>query len=137
MTRSRRVPAGLLLVLLGYAAASARHLQAPGTCFVIDFPALRSTPRVVGPGWRFVPPLLGRVTRYPAVQANLRVDLSGPRAAASSEGARLEIEVDLTYEVPPGKVLDLHRTRDRKSTRLNSSHDQISYAVFCLKKKIT
>src|SRR5712664_1930401 len=26
-------------------------------------------------------------------------------------------------------------TRDRKSTRLNSSHDQISYAVFCLKQK--
>src|SRR5712664_4681338 len=29
------------------------------------------------------------------------------------------------------------RARDRKSTRLNSSHDQISYAVFCLKKKKT
>src|SRR5688572_31645320 len=28
-----------------------------------------------------------------------------------------------------------HRPRDRKSTRLNSSHSQISYAVFCLKKK--
>src|SRR3989440_4084204 len=27
------------------------------------------------------------------------------------------------------------RQEDRKSTRLNSSHDQISYAVFCLKKK--
>src|SRR2546430_7612496 len=27
------------------------------------------------------------------------------------------------------------RTSDRKSTRLNSSHSQISYAVFCLKKK--
>src|SRR2546427_8863252 len=27
------------------------------------------------------------------------------------------------------------RGRDRKSTRLNSSHSQISYAVFCLKKK--
>src|SRR5699024_11918639 len=27
-------------------------------------------------------------------------------------------------------------TRDRKSTRLNSSHVSISYAVFCLKKKI-
>src|SRR2546430_4650427 len=26
-------------------------------------------------------------------------------------------------------------TQDRKSTRLNSSHSQISYAVFCLKKK--
>src|SRR2546430_6832888 len=34
---------------------------------------------------------------------------------------------------------DRHRRRpvvqDRKSTRLNSSHSQISYAVFCLKKK--
>src|SRR2546430_10488647 len=28
-----------------------------------------------------------------------------------------------------------HRQGDRKSTRLNSSHSQISYAVFCLKKK--
>src|SRR2546430_4307681 len=28
------------------------------------------------------------------------------------------------------------RNEDRKSTRLNSSHSQISYAVFCLKKKI-
>src|SRR2546427_6761348 len=28
-----------------------------------------------------------------------------------------------------------NKDRDRKSTRLNSSHSQISYAVFCLKKK--
>src|SRR2546430_10000077 len=28
-----------------------------------------------------------------------------------------------------------HHEQDRKSTRLNSSHSQISYAVFCLKKK--
>src|SRR5688572_32516525 len=28
-----------------------------------------------------------------------------------------------------------HHPEDRKSTRLNSSHSQISYAVFCLKKK--
>src|SRR3989440_11484955 len=33
--------------------------------------------------------------------------------------------------IPDKRVLGL----DRKSTRLNSSHDQISYAVFCLKKK--
>src|SRR2546430_11488595 len=34
--------------------------------------------------------------------------------------------------------LAAHRSKkiDRKSTRLNSSHSQISYAVFCLKKKI-
>src|SRR2546422_4285787 len=33
------------------------------------------------------------------------------------------------------EVLDDRRRRDRKSTRLNSSHGYISYAVFCLKKK--
>src|SRR2546430_15979162 len=32
-------------------------------------------------------------------------------------------------------VLPLVVSQDRKSTRLNSSHSQISYAVFCLKKK--
>src|SRR3712207_9019371 len=32
---------------------------------------------------------------------------------------------------------DHQRQRDRKSTRLNSSHANISYAVFCLKKKKT
>src|SRR2546429_5316835 len=38
----------------------------------------------------------------------------------------------------PGRVMALTDgmpTRDRKSTRLNSSHGYISYAVFCLKKK--
>src|SRR5688572_31590300 len=30
---------------------------------------------------------------------------------------------------------DVRSSKDRKSTRLNSSHSQISYAVFCLKKK--
>src|SRR5438128_12412766 len=32
-------------------------------------------------------------------------------------------------------ALELAKLRDRKSTRLNSSHGSISYAVFCLKKK--
>src|SRR2546430_638171 len=34
-------------------------------------------------------------------------------------------------KIPP----NFHKIIDRKSTRLNSSHSQISYAVFCLKKK--
>src|SRR5205085_9925482 len=34
--------------------------------------------------------------------------------------------------VEAGRTIDIE---DRKSTRLNSSHSQISYAVFCLKKK--
>src|SRR2546430_16813962 len=34
-----------------------------------------------------------------------------------------------------GERTPMQWTADRKSTRLNSSHSQISYAVFCLKKK--
>src|SRR2546430_11422122 len=34
-----------------------------------------------------------------------------------------------------GEILNDAVSEDRKSTRLNSSHSQISYAVFCLKKK--
>src|SRR2546430_7126787 len=36
---------------------------------------------------------------------------------------------------PDGEAGGLAHAADRKSTRLNSSHSQISYAVFCLKKK--
>src|SRR2546421_1541769 len=35
----------------------------------------------------------------------------------------------------PARTPSRETSLDRKSTRLNSSHDQISYAVFCLKKK--
>src|SRR5688572_32290324 len=34
-------------------------------------------------------------------------------------------------------IIGFLQSGDRKSTRLNSSHSQISYAVFCLKKKIS
>src|SRR2546430_13729520 len=45
---------------------------------------------------------------------------------------RQEPEMDLEQREVPRRCLD---HEDRKSTRLNSSHSQISYAVFCLKKK--
>src|SRR5207248_9292233 len=55
---------------------------------------------------------------------------------------RLDDGLERPVEVVPGRFLrGLHlldrgvRRRDRKSTRLNSSHRTISYAVFCLKKK--
>src|SRR2546430_15729820 len=48
-------------------------------------------------------------------------------------GRRLELR--LSHRA--GAVDDLALQVDRKSTRLNSSHSQISYAVFCLKKKKT
>src|SRR5207244_11083123 len=40
-----------------------------------------------------------------------------------------------TERVPGVRIMRLTSYRDRKSTRLNSSHQIISYAVFCLKKK--
>src|SRR5947207_7227669 len=40
-----------------------------------------------------------------------------------------------TVTVPIGSVPNIPGAGDRKSTRLNSSHTVISYAVFCLKKK--
>src|SRR5206468_11252994 len=47
-------------------------------------------------------------------------------------GARQQLPiVEFYVPVEPERIAIL----DRKSTRLNSSHDQISYAVFCLKKK--
>src|SRR2546430_7833805 len=46
--------------------------------------------------------------------------------------ARGSRRVELAYTQ---SVHSLGGERDRKSTRLNSSHSQISYAVFCLKKK--
>src|SRR2546428_3484724 len=42
---------------------------------------------------------------------------------------------DLPHEIQGRLQKRCSELRDRKSTRLNSSHDQISYAVFCLKKK--
>src|SRR3712207_6958683 len=45
-------------------------------------------------------------------------------------------EIDVVLRDLSGRLPD-HRDRDRKSTRLNSSHANISYAVFCLKKKKT
>src|SRR5690606_39788064 len=42
---------------------------------------------------------------------------------------------DLMNTATKDSVSDVYRETDRKSTRLNSSHVKISYAVFCLKKK--
>src|SRR2546427_6025032 len=48
---------------------------------------------------------------------------------------RLQSLVHLEVVVSDLRIDDFQVGQDRKSTRLNSSHSQISYAVFCLKKK--
>src|SRR5439155_19496422 len=67
----------------------------------------------------------------PSLNGKLRRQESQQSAASSSYAVRA-IEESVSGTVS-GRIL----YRDRKSTRLNSSHVAISYAVFCLKKKIT
>src|SRR2546427_7972579 len=65
-----------------------------------------------------------------------REDLLGkrPRPRRDLRGIPLAVHV---RDRAPDTLADPREVVDRKSTRLNSSHSQISYAVFCLKKKKT
>src|SRR3712207_7480179 len=56
-------------------------------------------------------------------------------AMAQSPSQRLMVERHLSDQHVDGVLLLSLHDEDRKSTRLNSSHANISYAVFCLKKK--
>src|SRR2546427_9400094 len=58
-------------------------------------------------------------------------ELAQPPAAGDVEQ---QVQQSVEHQQPHGREVPLQRP-DRKSTRLNSSHSQISYAVFCLKKK--
>src|SRR5437870_9171632 len=53
------------------------------------------------------------------------------------EGPRPEGAVAVAQQHRDGAGIKVGHRQDRKSTRLNSSHVAISYAVFCLKKKNT
>src|SRR2546430_6123533 len=59
------------------------------------------------------------------------------RSKRHPEQTRQALDVRLTRRFHKALSLGFADTsgKDRKSTRLNSSHSQISYAVFCLKKK--
>src|SRR3712207_8069274 len=80
-------------------------------------------------------------TLFRSVHALDERRLAAARGAADHDHFALRhvggaIGQHLEIAVPLGDVLDGdHRMIDRKSTRLNSSHANISYAVFCLKKK--
>src|SRR5689334_23867906 len=63
---------------------------------------------------------------------------SGPISGVLARHPRLTLIIAHLGAPEYGEFLDLtRRYPDRKSTRLNSSHSSISYAVFCLKKKNT
>src|SRR4051794_41463905 len=56
-------------------------------------------------------------------------------AMKSEIGSMYENQVWTLVDLPDGRKAVENKWIDRKSTRLNSSHPSISYAVFCLKKK--
>src|SRR5207302_10957740 len=94
-------------------------------CDLPSFPTRRSSDLVLGVQ------LLGLL-----LQAAVQGDRAGHRLAEERDGL---VALQEEAEGPPGQLEATRPSRssarDRKSTRLNSSHVKISYAVFCLKKK--
>src|SRR3712207_7614564 len=88
---------------------------------------------------------------YTTLFRSAAADVTGPPAAQPDPAAAAFFDVDNTMMMGASlfwfarglaarkyfSSRDLTRFVDRKSTRLNSSHANISYAVFCLKKKTT
>src|SRR3989475_3006008 len=67
------------------------------------------------------------------VEATLEVDRGLPDVEVNGNQIK-QVFVNLINNANQAIASDAPSGRDRKSTRLNSSHSQISYAVFCLKK---
>src|SRR5947209_11356904 len=102
-----------------------------------------------------------RFRTQPAISAQIRaleedvgaklLDRSGGKVSITQSGKLFQKYAEETLEarksvltaiaeterVPRGEIIVGANEGDRKSTRLNSSHANISYAVFCLKKKTT
>src|SRR2546430_11500061 len=64
-----------------------------------------------------------------------RARARNPARALTEQGHHVRVARCVVEPAHSRHFQQLSCPRDRKSTRLNSSHSQISYAVFCLKKK--
>src|SRR5690348_12236963 len=83
------------------------------------------------------PPLVDTTSKQPGAAVNapfellLSLSIAGIASAARHESRLSRGSIPVRHRGPAM----CPRYQDRKSTRLNSSHPSISYAVFCLKKK--
>src|SRR5207244_5307023 len=114
-----------------------------------DLPARRVNPRAaeIVPAAAADGPALDVVEKDTRQRRVNRIHQSAdPVARVLEHRAVVHADPGIDYRVPPGPILlweqlqplgVLRLAQDRKSTRLNSSHQIISYAVFCLKKKTT
>src|SRR2546422_5160559 len=89
-------------------------------------------------------PVTEMITGVDIVQEQIRVAASERLSVRQKDielrghaiECRINAEDPFRFTPSPGRITSYHPP-DRKSTRLNSSHGYISYAVFCLKKKKT
>src|SRR5947207_11566414 len=89
-------------------------------------------------GWKSAPRLEPRSLTASQALAGAKIDAAAWPAEGWWRGLgdpQLDALVDEALAGSPSLEVAQARLRDRKSTRLNSSHTVISYAVFCLKKK--
>src|SRR2546430_6336145 len=79
-----------------------------------------------------------------AIAAHMDEAIPGSRVRAATKHGTLTVDELAAMQPGMARLMDelsrrywvlYYAAKDRKSTRLNSSHSQISYAVFCLKKK--
>src|SRR2546422_7882946 len=92
------------------------------------------------------PPPISTLSPYPPLSSSAVFDI-GTRhihrrrlrvpGLVGQEDLFAHFVTDDLAQAEVGEGARKHHRRDRKSTRLNSSHGYISYAVFCLKKKKT
>src|SRR5207248_11060911 len=102
-----------------------RLRPAPGSALLPYAPLFRSALRRARPG---------RLGGRAAAGDDVRVG-ADPCAVPGARLARVRAEADPSARYGAGIGAHTNNVpRDRKSTRLNSSHRTISYAVFCLKK---
>src|SRR5690554_7611970 len=86
----------------------------------------------------FLQQILMRPSEYSVIATlNLNGDYISDALAAQVGGIGIAPGANINYDTGVAVFEATHGTapKDRKSTRLNSSHVRISYAVFCLKKK--
>src|SRR5690242_14487620 len=141
--------AGWLGASLGTVAYHVRTLEQLGLIELVDETRVRGAvehhyrarerPNVTAEGWAQAPP----IAKQAAVGSSLDVIADYARASAAAGGfdradaqlRRSLYRLDAKGFAQLSKACDKLIEQDRKSTRLNSSHMSISYAVFCLKKK--
>src|SRR2546427_7843768 len=82
--------------------------------------------------FRSVSDRLGRLAQIGVVRIARRLGDEGDHLTRHRGARQRVLKRLLDHVAHPARR---RRSADRKSTRLNSSHSQISYAVFCLKKK--